>query len=196
MGRTLPTATMRVYQFEHDWKNLARAPRAADREAFAELVAFAHFHAAPLAHAASPYGFEMIVLTMLVGLVRRAEALDARGVLRFYAEPSASAGSASSFQTHLRAVMFAVRQRLAPQGHELSTFGRALRREDQHVLLALFAATSSGAALVPQDAGAPSDEMLLAALVRIMRRLRQLEKQYGDGRAVVSADEWSRACAV
>ena len=74
MGRTLLTATLQVYKFEQDWKMFARAPRKVDREAFSELCAFAHFYAAAIAHAASPYGFEMILLTMLVGTARRTAA--------------------------------------------------------------------------------------------------------------------------
>lgn len=194
MGRTLPTATMQVYQFESEWSKFLRAPRAVDREAFAELVAFAHFHAAPLAHAASPYGFEMILLTMLVGLVGRAEALERNGVMQFYAPFTQAAETAPSFQTQMRAIMLELRQRLAKQGHELFTFARALRHQDQKALRALLAVTQSHDALVPRTAGTPEDEMLLTALMQIMRRIRQLEKQYGEGSAIVSPEDWSRLC--
>jgi len=76
MGRTLPTATMQVYQFESEWKEFAKAPHTVDREAFVELTAMAHYHAAAIAHAGSPYAFEMILLAMLVGVVKRMEALE------------------------------------------------------------------------------------------------------------------------
>ncbi len=195
MGRTLPTATMRVQQFERDWKIFTRAPRKVDREAFAELVAFAHFHAAPLAHAASPFIFEMILLTMLVGLVRRADTLEAQGVMQFYTQSTQVLESTPTFQTQIRAMMLALRQRLASQRRELYIFARALRKEDQNALRALLVVTQSRNALMPQNASAPSDEMLLTSLMSIMRRIRQLEKQYVEGTAIVNADEWSRACA-
>lgn len=194
MGRTLPTATMQVYQFESEWQKFLRAPRAVDREAFAELVAFAHFHAAPLAHAASPYGFEMILLTMLVGLVGRAEALEQKGVMQFYVPFTKAPDASLSFQNRMRAIMLELRQRLAKQGHELFTFARALRHQDQKALRALLAVTQSHDALVPQNVGAPTDEMLLAALMQIMRRIRQLEKQYGEGSAIISPADWSQLC--
>lgn len=195
MGRTQPTATMRVYEFESHWKRFALAPRKVDREAFAELVALAHFHAAPVAHAASPYVFEMILLTMLVGLMQRAQALDARGVMRFYVPSPQNAASPPLFQTTMRIIMLALRQRLAKQKHEIFTFARALRREEQNALRALLAVTEMRHALVPHNLAEPSDEMLLTLLVHIMRRIRQLEKQYIRVEPIVSWEEWSRVCA-
>lgn len=194
MGRTLLTATLQVYKFEQDWKMFARAPRKVDREAFSELCAFAHFYAAAIAHAASPYGFEMILLTMLVGLARRGETLQARGILPLYTQTAADAEGAISFQKSMLLVMVEVRQRLARQNHELYTFARALRREDQKVLRALLAMSQARGALVSHKDSAPSDEMLVTALVRIMRRIRQLEKQHTDCNAL--ADEWDRICSV
>jgi hypothetical protein len=196
MGRTLPTATMRVYQFEGTWKQLARAPRKVDREAFAELVAFAHFHAASIAHAASPYVFEIIVLTMLVGLVRRAETLKAAGVLQFYDPPNPDPESIPLFQTTVRAVMLELRQRLASQKRELYVLARALRAEDQRALRTLLAITPLDNALVPQRARGFSNESILQLLVKTMRRIRQLEKQYLEGRPGATADAWSSACTI
>lgn len=195
MGRTLLTATLQVHKFERDWKRFARAPRKTDREAFAELCAFAHFRAAAIAHAASPYMFEMILLTMLIGLARRAETLEQQGILQFYTEPEAGMDSAPLFQPTLLTVMAAVRQRLTGQKHELYTFARALRRQDQQALRALLALTQSDNALVPGSASALADEMLLTSLVRIMRRIRQLEKQYEGSSAEGLANEWSAMCA-
>lgn len=194
MGRTLLTATLQVYKFEQDWKMFARAPRKVDREAFSELCAFAHFYAAAIAHAASPYGFEMILLTMLVGLARRGETLQVRGILSLAAQSAAEPEGAISFQNNMLLVMTALRQRLAGQNHELYTFARALRREDQKILRALLAVTQTSRASVLYKDDAPSDEMLVTALVRIMRRIRQLEKQYPDCNAL--ADEWDRICGI
>lgn len=197
MGRTLLTATLRVQKFEQDWKIFARAPRQPDREAFAELCAFAHFHAAPLAHAASPYFFEMILLTMLIGLVQRAETLERQDVMRFYAPSPTTPAALSLFQTNIIALMASLRQRLSTQQQELYTFARALRRQDQQILRALLAATSSHSTRLPVPADVPSDEMLLTSLVKIMRRIRQLEKQYIESvGTIVDADEWSNACAI
>ena len=89
-------------------------------------------------------------------------------------------------------IMIALRQRLTKQNHELYTFARALRREDQKALRALLAMTQSPGALMPFKDNAPSDEMLVTALVRIMRRIRQLEKQHTD--CGTFADEWNRLC--
>jgi hypothetical protein len=194
MGRNQPTSTRRVYQFERDWKKFARAPRKVDREAFAELIAFAHFHAAPIAHAASPYIFEMILLTMIVGLVQRAETLQSQDILQFYVPLTHNSVSIPLLQTTLRTIMMALRQRLAGQKHEVYTFARALRQEDQKALRVLLAVTHTHNTLVPQNTAEPSDEMLLASLVSIMRRIRQLEKEYVEGRPIVNLDEWNRIC--
>ena len=134
MGRTLLTATLQVQKFERDRKRFTHAPRKLDREAFAELCAFAHFRAVPIAHAASPYMFEMIILTMLVGLVRRVETLEQQGIMQFYAASPTNDESAPLFQPTLLTVTAAVRQRLAKQKHELYTFARALRKQDQQAL--------------------------------------------------------------
>lgn len=196
MGRTLLTATLRVQQFERDWKIFGQAPRKVDREAFAELCAFAHFHAAAIAHAASPCTFEMILLTMLLGLVQRAEILSSQKVMQFYDQPGQRPEITPPFQTNVQAIMLELRQRLAAQKQELFTFARALRRQDQKNLRVLLAITPINAARMLPIAGPPSDEMLLTSLVRIMRRIRQLEKQYTEESAMVSAEEWSRVCAI
>lgn len=194
MGRFLPTATMQVYQFEQDWYQFWRAPRQVQREAFAELVAFAHYHAAALAHAASPYTFEMILLTMLIGLVRRAEALDAQGVLHRYDDSSARTDDTPPLQTTLRVIASVLRGRLFNQKQELVRLARALRAEDQQILWTLFtAAAPSRAAPAPLEPNALADEGLLTALVGVMRRIRQLEKQY-EGSTIITLQEWSRAC--
>lgn len=194
MGRTVPTGTMQVYRFERDWCALARAPRRVDREAFAELVAFAHFHAAALAHAASPYEFEMILLTMLVGLVRRAETLRARGILPADARVGGEDDTVSALQAQLRGVMQALRMRLASRRHELVTFGRALRQEDQDALLALLAQTHAADRALVAAETMPTDAQLLTVLVSIMRRIRRLE-ECAEREADSTAEAWRRLCA-
>lgn len=184
MGRTLPTGTMQVYAFEREWQQFARAPRKADRqadcEAFGALVALAHFHAAAIAHAGSPYAFEMIVLAMLVGLVRRIENLH------LTLDPAPDDLQSGELESELGAVMDVVRQRLATQKRELYTFARALRTEDQRALRDLLTGRRGTShpvtphlvtshvtshPVTSHPATPASDEMLLASLVRIMRRL-------------------------
>lgn len=196
MGRTVPTATLRVYQFESAWKKFARAPRTVDREAFAELVAFAHYHAAAIAHAASPYPFEMILLAMLVGLVQRVETLEAQGIMEFSSDVPQVSDLTTSIQTTLRVVMTALRQRLWKQQHELYTFAWALRKEDQTALRALLVATQGHGTLTLEVSGLPSDEMLLSSLVELMRSIRRLEKQATRENTILTVDAWSRACGM
>lgn len=198
MGRTRPTLTQRVYEFERDWSKFAHAPRKVDREAFAELCAFAHFHAAPMAHSASPFIFEMILLTMVVGLVARAEELERRGVMQFYTPVSgmqaAIFAAENGFQKNVLTIMTVLRQRLATQRTELYTFARALRHQDQQTLRALLTATQANSIALPALVGVSADDALLEALVKIMRRIRQLEKQYPQDETARILDEWSRAC--
>jgi len=196
MGRTLLTATLRVQQFERDWKIFSRAPRKVDREAFGELCAFAHFHAAAIAHSASPFTFEMILLTMLLGLVQRAEALERQGVMRLYDSPASGPAMVNSFQTNTEAIMLELRQRLAAQGNELYSFARALRVQDQKTLRMLLAITQTDPTRMLPITSPPSNERLLRSLVTSMRRIRQLEKQYMENHTLVPAEEWERACAI
>ena len=95
----------------------------------------------------------------------------------------------------VRAVMYALRQRLALQKQELYTFARALRVEDQKHLRALLAATQANDALVVREASAPTDEMLIESLVGVMRQICQVEKQQEGRNGIVTLDEWSRVCA-
>jgi hypothetical protein len=181
---------MQVYQFEREWHQFWHAPRRVKREAFAELVAIAHFHAAAMAHAGSTHVFEMILLVMLVGLVRRAETLQAQGVPVF---PGASP-DAPPLQETLRAIMHVLRQRLSKQNSELYLLARAMRTEDQIILRDLLNAAESRTAPVPLDVSAAPDEILLTALVESMRRIRRLEKQY-RGQSIITLEEWSRVCS-
>lgn len=76
MGRTLSTSTQLVYAFETQWAPFVRALRQEDQEAFAELVAFAHFHAAAISYAKASDPFEAFMLAMLVGLMKRVMHLE------------------------------------------------------------------------------------------------------------------------
>lgn len=76
MGRTLSTSTQLVYEFEAKWTPFVRALRKEDQEAFAELVAFAHFHAAAISYAKASDPFEAFMLAMLVGLIKRVMHLE------------------------------------------------------------------------------------------------------------------------
>lgn len=76
MGRTLSTSTQLVYEFETKWTPFVRALRKEDQDAFAELVAFAHFHAAAISYAKASDPFEAFMLAMLVGLMKRITHLE------------------------------------------------------------------------------------------------------------------------
>lgn len=76
MGRTIATSTQLVYEFERKWTPFVRALRKQDQEAFAELVALAHYHAAAISCAKASNPFEVFMLAMLVGLVRRVQQLE------------------------------------------------------------------------------------------------------------------------
>lgn len=76
MGRTIATFTQLVYEFERKWTPFVRALRKEDQEAFAELVALAHYHAAAISYAHASNPFESFMLAMLIGLVKRLEQLE------------------------------------------------------------------------------------------------------------------------
>ena len=63
-------------QKEAEWETFARALRKQDRDALKELWAMAHYQSAPMANAAAPDPFEAILLSMLIGLVRRIQHLE------------------------------------------------------------------------------------------------------------------------
>jgi hypothetical protein len=108
--------------------------------------------------------------------------------------------------------MLELRRRLGSQKHELYVLARALRAEDQTALRSLLAVTPVDNALVPRNGGTPSNESLLLSLVKVMRRIRQLEKQFleyhqdgipechqhgiPESHSFVTADDWSSACAL
>ncbi len=76
MGRTLPTATQLIQEFEAEWRPYARALRKEDRELLAELFAMVRLQSAPIAYASSPEPFHLIALAMLGGILKRVAHLE------------------------------------------------------------------------------------------------------------------------
>ncbi len=76
MGRTLPTATQLIQEFETEWQPYGRALRQEDRELLAELFAMVRLQSAAIAYASSPEPFQLIVLAMLGGLLKRVAHLE------------------------------------------------------------------------------------------------------------------------
>ena len=71
MGRTLPTSTQLIQEFEETWKPYARALRKEDREVLLELFAMIRLQSAPIAYAARPAPFQVFALAMLGGILKR-----------------------------------------------------------------------------------------------------------------------------
>ncbi len=71
MGRTLPTSTQLVQEFEETWRPYARALRKEDREVLAELYAMVRFQSAAIAYASRPDPFQAFALAMLGGILKR-----------------------------------------------------------------------------------------------------------------------------
>ncbi len=76
MGRTLPTSTQLIQQFEDEWRPYARALRKEDRILLGELYAMARFQSAAIAYASPPEPFQAIMLAMLGGLLKRVAHLE------------------------------------------------------------------------------------------------------------------------
>ncbi len=76
MGRTLPTSTQLIQQFEDEWRPYARALRKEDRLLLGELLAMARFQSAAIAYASQPDPFQGIMLAMLGGLLKRVAHLE------------------------------------------------------------------------------------------------------------------------
>ncbi len=71
MGRTLPTSTMLVQEFEESWRPYARALRKEDREILGDLFARVRFQSAAIASASRPDPFQAFTLAMLGGILKR-----------------------------------------------------------------------------------------------------------------------------
>jgi hypothetical protein len=86
MGRTLPTSTMLIQEFEESWRPYARALRKEDREVLAELFAMVRFQSAAIAYASRPDLFQVFALAMLGGMMKRImhlETVAERGAASF-----------------------------------------------------------------------------------------------------------------
>ncbi len=77
MGRTLPTSTQLIQEFEESWQPYARALRKEDREILAELFAMVRFQSAAIAYASRPDPFQVFALAMLGGMMKRVMHLEA-----------------------------------------------------------------------------------------------------------------------
>jgi hypothetical protein len=71
MGRTLPTSTMLIQEFEESWQPYARALRKEDRQVLGELFAMVRFQSAAIAYASRPDPFQVFALAMLGGMMKR-----------------------------------------------------------------------------------------------------------------------------
>ena len=71
MGRTLPTSTQLIQEFEDSWQAYARALRREDREMLLELFAMVRFQSAAIAYASRPDPFQAFCLAMLGGIMKR-----------------------------------------------------------------------------------------------------------------------------
>ncbi len=71
MGRTLPTSTQLVQEFEANWKPYRRALRKEDQAVLDELFAMMRFQSAAIAYSAQPEPFQAFTLAMLGGVLRR-----------------------------------------------------------------------------------------------------------------------------
>ena len=71
MGRTLPTSTQLIHEFEETWRPYARALRKEDRDMLLELFAMVRQQSAPIAYASHPDPFQVFMLAMLGGILKR-----------------------------------------------------------------------------------------------------------------------------
>ena len=76
MGRTLPTSTRLIEEFENEWRPYARALRKEDRELLYDLFAMLRQQSAPIAYQSSPGLFQAFTLTMFVGVLKRVRHLE------------------------------------------------------------------------------------------------------------------------
>ncbi len=76
MGRTLPTSTVLIQEFEESWRAYGRALRKEDCETLKELFAMIRFQSAAIAYASSPDPFQAFTLAMLGGILRRVMHLE------------------------------------------------------------------------------------------------------------------------
>lgn len=86
MGRTVPTSTVLIQQFEESWKPYARALRKEDRDMLGELFAMVRYQSAAIAYDSKPEPFQVFVLARLGGMMKRVmrlETITVRGSAAF-----------------------------------------------------------------------------------------------------------------
>lgn len=71
MGRTLPTSTQLIQEFETTWQPYWRALRQEDRDVVLQLFAMVRAQSAPIAYASPPEPFQLFALAMLGGILKR-----------------------------------------------------------------------------------------------------------------------------
>ena len=76
MGRTLPTSTMLIQEFEESWEPYARALRKEDREVLGELFVMVRFQSVAIAYASRADPFQVFALAMLGGMMKRVMRLE------------------------------------------------------------------------------------------------------------------------
>ena len=76
MGRTLQTSTQLIREFEAAWQPYLRALRKEDREILLQLLAMIQAQSAPIAYAAHDEPFQLFVLAMLGGVLKRLNSLE------------------------------------------------------------------------------------------------------------------------
>jgi hypothetical protein len=76
MGRTLPTATQLIREFEETWQPYLRALRKEDRDVVRQLFAMIRAQSAPIAYASSPDPFQLFALAMLGGILKKVIRLE------------------------------------------------------------------------------------------------------------------------
>ncbi|MBI5031211.1 MAG: hypothetical protein HZB51_11845 [Chloroflexi bacterium] len=76
MGRTLQTSTQLIREFEATWQPYLRALRKEDREVVLQLLAMIQAQSAPIAYASHDEPFQLFVLAMLGGVLKRLNTLE------------------------------------------------------------------------------------------------------------------------
>ena len=71
MGRTLPTSTQLIQEFEESYRPYLRALRKEDRDIVLQLFAMVRLQSAPIAYMAHPDPFQLFALAMLGGILKR-----------------------------------------------------------------------------------------------------------------------------
>ena len=99
MGRTLPTSTQLVQEFEESWRPYARALRKEDREVLGELFAMVRFQSAAIAYASRPDPFQVFALAMLGGMMKRVMHLETVAERGTFSSPEEQG---ESFPSHPR----------------------------------------------------------------------------------------------